>query len=220
MAALENLKKTKKTKAKENKRYFQKRWTLDHFFTENPDGRPLCLVCKEIVSVIKEHTLNNTMRLLRSESPSGMCAKLHTVAEATIEIMCRNHSIIACSWDINGCCSSRTSRSWWITHTTPTNGEVATTSLPCHNEPHRSHVLFVKAAPGTTFTSWSQHHFCCMSHCLALQTCELNRWIWFNSFLRKSESVIQAHGCWRHEADRGFERWHCTIYCPRLLRRG
>jgi len=35
---------------------------------------------------------------------------------------------------------------------------VATTSLPFYNEPKRSHVLFVKAAPGTTFTSWSQHH--------------------------------------------------------------
>jgi len=41
-----------------------------------------------------------------------------------------------------------------------TNGEVATTTPP-YNEPHRSHVLFAKAkaAPGTTFTSWSQHHF-------------------------------------------------------------
>jgi len=25
--------------------------------------------------------------------------------------------------------------------------------------------------------------------------------------------VTQAHGCLRHETDRGFERWHCTIYC-------
>jgi len=40
-----------------------------------------------------------------------------------------------------------------------TNGEVATTSPPFYNEPHRSHVLFVKAAPGMTFTSWLQHHF-------------------------------------------------------------
>jgi len=39
------------------------------------------------------------------------------------------------------------------------NGEVATTSPPIYNEPHRLHVLFVKAAPSTTFTSWSQHHF-------------------------------------------------------------
>ena len=39
------------------------------------------------------------------------------------------------------------------------NGEVATTSPPFCNERHRLHVLFVKFAPGTTFTSWSQHHF-------------------------------------------------------------
>ena len=39
------------------------------------------------------------------------------------------------------------------------NGEVATTSPPFYNEPHRSHILFVKAEPGTTSTSWSQHHF-------------------------------------------------------------
>ena len=38
-------------------------------------------------------------------------------------------------------------------------GEVATTSPPFYNEPHRSHVLCVKADPGTIFTSWSQHHF-------------------------------------------------------------
>jgi len=39
------------------------------------------------------------------------------------------------------------------------NREVATTSPPFYDEPHQSHVLFVKSAPGTTFTSWSQHHF-------------------------------------------------------------
>jgi len=40
-----------------------------------------------------------------------------------------------------------------------TNGEVATTSPPFYNEPHRSHVLCVKAELATTSTSWSQHHF-------------------------------------------------------------
>jgi len=39
------------------------------------------------------------------------------------------------------------------------SGYVATTSPPFHKEQHRSHILFVKVAPGTTFTSWSQHHF-------------------------------------------------------------
>ena len=71
-----------------------------------------------------------------------------------------NHSIIACSCHIF---------TGVILHAHPvcgeshiqcnTNGEVATTSPPFYNKPHRSHILFVKAAPGTTFTSWSQHHF-------------------------------------------------------------
>jgi len=39
------------------------------------------------------------------------------------------------------------------------NREVATTSSPSYNELYRSHVLFVKAALGTTFKSWSQQHF-------------------------------------------------------------
>jgi len=37
------------------------------------------------------------------------------------------------------------------------NWEVATTSF--HNEPHWSHILFVKAAFGLIFTSWAQHHW-------------------------------------------------------------
>jgi len=36
---------------------------------------------------------------------------------------------------------------------------LATTSPPFCKEPHRSHILFVKVAPGTTFTSWTQHHY-------------------------------------------------------------
>jgi len=40
-----------------------------------------------------------------------------------------------------------------------TTGEVATTSPTFYNEPHRSHVLCVKAELGTTSTSWSQQHF-------------------------------------------------------------
>jgi len=39
------------------------------------------------------------------------------------------------------------------------NGEVAATFPPFYNEPHQSHVLFVKAASEMTFTSWSQHNF-------------------------------------------------------------
>jgi len=37
--------------------------------------------------------------------------------QATIEFTCHDHSIIACSRHV-WCCSSSTSRSWWITHLT------------------------------------------------------------------------------------------------------
>jgi len=58
-------------------------------------------------------------QLLRQESPSGMCAKLHTVAASNN----RDHSprsLYYCLFapDIYGCCSSRTSRSWWTAHLT------------------------------------------------------------------------------------------------------
>jgi len=42
-----------------------------------------------------------------------------TWQQATIEFTCHDHSIIACSSHIHVlCCSSRTSRSWWITQST------------------------------------------------------------------------------------------------------
>jgi len=55
--------------------------------------------------------------LLRSESPSGMCAKLHTVAANNN----RDHatpSLYYCLFapHIYGCYSSRTCHSWWIAH--------------------------------------------------------------------------------------------------------
>ena len=58
--------------------------------------------------------------LLRSESPSGMCAKLHTVAASNNRDHPTTRSLYY-YWFvplIYGCCSSRTSRSWWIAHST------------------------------------------------------------------------------------------------------
>jgi len=98
--------------------------------------------------------------LLRSEIPSGMCAKLRTVAASNN----RDHAsqslllFFARATHIYFC-SSRISRSWWIIQSTQHTGEVATTSPPFYNEPLGSHVLCVKAELGTTSTSWSQHHF-------------------------------------------------------------
>ena len=84
------------------------------------------------------HPGHNTI-LLRSDIPSGICAKLrkqwNSHAMITLRVRCcyvqsltslvspeitrHDHSIIACSRHIyEWCCSSRTSRSWWITHST------------------------------------------------------------------------------------------------------
>jgi len=73
MAALENLKNTKKRKVEEKKRYFQKSWNLDYFFIENPDGRLLCLICKEIVSDNKEY---NVKRHHEAKHSGGVYGKL------------------------------------------------------------------------------------------------------------------------------------------------
>ena len=80
--------------------------------------------------------------------------------QATIEIILAISLTIACSpYLYNGV----------IFHAHPvrdeshnqrnTTGEVATTSPPFCNDPHRSHFLCVKAELDTTSTSWSQHHF-------------------------------------------------------------
>jgi len=34
-----------------------------------------------------------------------------------------------------------------------------------------------------------------------------------HSILCDDEDVTQARGCLRHKTGKGFERWHCTIYC-------
>jgi len=54
--------------------------------------------------------------------------------------------------------------------------EVTTISPPFYNELHRSHVLFVKSAPGMIFTSWSQHHFCCDSKARAAGVQSFTLW--------------------------------------------
>ena len=59
------------------------------------------------------------MILLRSEIPSGMCAKLHTVAACNNRDHARNLSYYCLlALHIQWCYSSRTSRSWWITQST------------------------------------------------------------------------------------------------------
>ena len=68
------------------------------------------------------------------KSPSGMCAKLHTVAASNN----RDHT----PWSFNdglfspqkyGCCSSRTSRSWWIAHSTQRQRRGCNNTRSCKN---------------------------------------------------------------------------------------
>jgi len=98
--------------------------------------------------------------VLRSEILSGICAKLRTVAASNNRDHMPLSLYIACLRHIYKVV---------ILHAHPIRGEshnqhnatreVVTTSPPFNNEPHRSHVLCVKAELGTTSTSWSQHHF-------------------------------------------------------------
>jgi len=64
--------------------------------------------------------LNYACMLLRSEIPSGTCAKLRTVAASNNRVH-MPWSLYYCLFALHiyvWCCSSRTSRSWWITHLT------------------------------------------------------------------------------------------------------
>ena len=105
-------------------------------------------------------TIVKTSILLRSDIPSGICAKLRAVAASnnrdhptrslyyclfaphTYIFVLRAHPVRGESYNQRN-----------------TTGEVATTSPPFYNEPHRSHVLCVKVELCTTSTSWSQYHF-------------------------------------------------------------
>ena len=99
--------------------------------------------------------------------------------QGTIELTCHDHSIIACSRHVYvWCYSSHTSRSWWITQSTQHHRRGCNNIPSFLQQPHRSHVLCVKAELGTTFISWSQHHFVdvCVSHSV---THKHELWIWF-----------------------------------------
>ena len=81
-------------------------------------------------------------------NPSGKCAKLHTVAASNN----RDHASQSLLWLL-----VRATHIYVVVlRAHPVRGE---SYPPFYNEPHRLHVLCVKAEPGTTFTSWSQHDF-------------------------------------------------------------
>ena len=80
--------------------------------------------------------------------------------QATTEVMLAISLTIACSRYIYNGVILRAHPIRGESHSNRnTSREVATTSPPFYNEPHRLHVLCVKAELGMTSTSWSQHHF-------------------------------------------------------------
>ena len=101
--------------------------------------------------------------MLWLESLSGKCAKLHTGSQqGTMEITWReeDRSIIAYLHHLHMNVILRAHPVCGKLHIQRNaNWEVATTSPPIHNEMHQSPVLYVKVAPDTTLSSWSQHHF-------------------------------------------------------------
>ena len=135
--------------------------------------------------------------MLRSKSPSGMCAKLRTVAESSNKVhstrsLCyflfvpRIMGVVLHPHSVRG--ESHIQRNASV--------EVATTSPPFYNEPYRSHVLFVKASYGTTSTSWSQHHFAAIGKARAACAHSFASWQKATiEFTRRDHSVI---ACSRH----------------------
>jgi len=121
----------------------------------------LSLKCLSFFFQLTDYYLMTSECSCCDRKPRAACAQCFAPwQQATIEIIFAISLTIACSRYIyNGV----------ILHAHPVRGEshnqrnatgeVATTSPPFYNEPHRSHVLCVKVELGTTTTSWSQHHF-------------------------------------------------------------
>ena len=119
-----------------------------------------------------------TIVLLRSESPSGKCAKLHTVSASNN----RDHlmrllyyclfaphvymGVVLRAHPVRGESHIQCNAS----------GEVATTSPPFHNKPHRSYILFCKAC------SWHDLHI--------LVTAPFGHPVFFRSFFGHRPNFI------------------------------
>jgi len=95
------------------------------------------------------------------ESLSSMCAKLRTVAASNNRALL-TRSLYYCLFapHIYGVVL----RAYSVCgepHISAQRQRSGCNNIPSFlfNEPHRSHVLHMKAVPGASFTSWSQHHF-------------------------------------------------------------
>ena len=121
--------------------------------------------------------------------------------QATIEFTCHDHSIIACSRHIYvWCCSSRTSRSWWITQSTQHHRR-GCNNIPSFLQrtapiarslyegwtPHDLHILVTapfccdrksRAACAQSFAPWQQAtiEFTCHDH--SVIACSRHIYVW------------------------------------------
>jgi len=103
-------------------------------------------------------TVNAALVVLRSESPSGKCAKLHTVAASNNW----DHPIIACSWHIHKWVIFFAHIPFMVNRTFNECQQRRCNNIPSfYNKQHRSHVLFAKSAPGMTLNIQVTAPFCC-----------------------------------------------------------
>ena len=147
-----------------------------------------------------------------SEIPSGMCAKLRTVAASNNRDRARNLSHYCLLAPHILCCySSCTSRSWWTTQSTQHHRR------GCNNIPSflqwttpiaRSLCVGLNSErpphPGRSTI---------LLMCLSLCNTQARTVNLIHAILCDDEGVTQARGCLRHGTDRGVERWLCKIYC-------
>jgi len=127
--------------------------------------------------------------------------------QATTVFTCHDNSIITCSCHICGVVRCAHPVRGESHDQRNANGEVATTSPPFHNEPYWLYVLFAKVSHTTTSTSWSKHHFVDMS--LSLQTCKLNRWIWFTLSYNRVKVLLRLVAAW--DTKQAGDLWGDTV---------
>ena len=119
--------------------------------------------------------------------------------QATVEIIRRDHSIIACGRHIYLCVALCAHPICGESHfQCNSDWEVATTYPPFCNESHLSHVLFVKIAPGSTSTAWSKHYapLCCDSNSWAASVQSFS--LWQQTTIEIPRCADSISPCWRH----------------------
>jgi len=129
------------------------------------------------------------------KSPSGMCAKLRTVAASNN----RDHALQSFYYFLFTPYICGVVLRAHPTRDEPhiqrnANGEVATASPPFYNELHWSHILFVKVTHSMTYTSCSQHHFAVIE--------------------KVRGACVQSFTLWQQTTIEIMRHNHSTIACP------